>query len=222
MQNAGKYGMINTDIKTQFLSTEEIDWLAGRIISASPAFAYHDEQGIWKDQGLVANIHEWDWNSETMQDVKQLLSERLRPWLGNFAVEKSHILDARLPWEIHNDYEIVCSNTPNQPQAVVVIPIEDSVSQTVVFDQHALHSNFAQYRNDNAPFKDCVPVEQWDQLLSHCRPKDRFWLTINCVFPWHKGDMVVMDRQTFHASDSFHKSNVQSKRAIILFTSWPL
>jgi hypothetical protein len=216
-----KYRMIPTTVHPQLLSREDIDRLVGAITSISLPLEYFDNSGVWKDKGLMANVIEWKYNDPANQHIQDILDPVLRPYLGEFVVDKSHILDARLPWDIHNDYVSVCSELPNEPQAVVIIPIEDTDSSTIVFHQTAKYSDFQKYRESNPPLKDCVKQTDWDLYLNHCWPKDRFWLTIDHVFQWRKGAGCIMDRQTFHASDSFHQ-RIGNKRAIILFTCYPL
>jgi hypothetical protein len=214
--------MVPTTIHPQLLSHEETDGLVDAITSISLPLEYFDKEGVWKDQGLMANLIEWKYHAPDAQKIRDILDPVLSPMLGDFVVDKAHILDARLPWAIHNDYETVCSEMPNEPQAVIVIPIEDTDSATLVFHQHAPYSNFQRYRETNPPLplKQCVSQADWNQYLSHCWAKDRFWLTIDHVFQWRKGAGCVMDRQTFHASDSFHQ-RIGNKRAIILFTCYP-
>ena len=211
--------MISTVTQEQFLSSDEIDQLVELIESNNPAVAYIDEDGVWKDKGLVANLHGWTWTDPKMLLVKQKLEMALQPWLGEFVVEKAHLLDAQLPWAVHNDYEIRCSELSTPPQAVVIIPIEDADSNTIVFHQGAPYSEFKRYREENPPLREHIPGKIWNQYLSHCWKKDQFWLTIDRLFPWKKGALCLFDRQTWHASDSFH-THIHSKRAIVLFTNW--
>ncbi len=215
-----KYHMIPTISHTQLLTHEQIDRLVDAVTSISLPLEYFDNAGVWKDQGLMANIIEWKYHDSKNQHIRDILDPVLSSYLGEFVVDKSHILDAKLPWDIHNDYESVCSELPNKPQAVVVIPIEDTDSSTIVFHQTAPYSDFQKYRANNPPLKECVKKSEWDQYLSHCWEKDRFWLTIDTVFNWRKGSVCILDRQTFHASDSFHQ-RIGNKRAIILFTCYP-
>lgn len=213
---------IATAVEKNFIDKDKMDWLVQSILSCgAPAVDYHEDEGVWKDQGLVARIHEWDWYADDTAPIREYLSSVLEPYLGRFEVDKSHILDAQLPWSVHNDYEIHCSTRSETPQAVVIIPIEDANSNTLVFHQSATYSTFSRYRQENPPLSKPINGTDWNRWLSHCWPKDQFWLTIDQVFPWHCGDLCVFDRQTWHASDSFHKNDVQSKRAIVLFTGWP-
>ena len=166
----------------------------------------------------MANISHWDWLDPRTISIRQRLTDLLSPSLGDFAVDRSHILDAQLPWDIHNDTVIRCEDKQTDPQAVVMIPLQDCDARTIVFDQSADYDLFRRYRDENPPISNHVPLAQWNELLDHCWPKDRYWLSINAVYEWRKGDMVVFSRRAWHASDNFKSRNIENKRAIILFT----
>jgi hypothetical protein len=58
-------------------------------------------------------------------------------------------------------------------------------------------------------------------MLGHCRTKDRFYLSVQKVYQWQQGDLLIWDRQQWHASDNYLHNDIKQKRAIILFTSYP-
>lgn len=209
--------MIPYTVLPRRFNLEQLAQMVQAIESCSTWVDYHDQEGPWKDRGTVANIHHWDWQNEAPQ-VRELLTPELAPLLGDFAVDRSHILDARLPWDIHNDTVIRCEVKDTVPQAVVMIPLQDCDAKTVVFDQHADYDNFGRYRENNKPIPNHVPVDLWNHLLSHCWPKDRFWLSIQAIYEWRSGDIVIFDRRQWHASDNFLDRGLEGKRAIILFT----
>jgi hypothetical protein len=210
--------MIPFTLYPKSFTSADLDHMVSTITSCSETVDFHDTEGVWKDKGTVANIIHWDWNDPRAADIKHKLTTLLEPVLGTFAVDRSHILDAQLPWDIHNDTVIRCEVKDTDPQAVVMIPLQDCDARTIVFNQSADYDLFRRYRAENPPISDHVPVDQWNKWLNHCWPKDRYWLSINSVYEWRQGDVVIFSRRAWHASDNFKQTGLENKRAIILFT----
>ena len=196
-------------------------WLEQSILECSHMVDYKDNEGIWKDAGTVAHIKHWEWDDPKADKIKQALTNILEPIIGSFVSIKSHILDSKLPWDVHNDYVIECSQSNLIPYCVVMIPLQTTPAKTIFFNQGAEYMEFSRYQEENPPIADHVSQDAWNSMLSHCRIKDRFWLSIDKVYDWNRGDICVWDRRTWHSSDNFKANNLESKRAIILFTSYP-
>jgi hypothetical protein len=213
--------MLPLTIQPGLLETATQVFLEQNISSCGTEVDYYDQEGVWKDQGLVAKIQVWDWHDPAAQFAQDTITALIKPILGDFEVDKSHILTSLLPWDIHNDVEIKCEAIDRVPQAVVMIPLEDCSARTIIFDQWSDNFRFNLYKDANPPIPNHVPAAIWNSMLAHCWPKDRFWLSINQVYNWKRGDVVVFDRRNWHASDNFPVNGLDQKRSIILFTSYP-
>lgn len=210
--------MLPLQIFPQKLSNSTLDHLEGQILACSDLVPYEDPQGVWRGHGLVANHHIWNWDDPDCAGIKTTLAEILVPIIGNFTSMASYILDSQLPWDVHNDYIIECRTTDLDPYYAVMIPLETVPTRTVFFDQWADYKDFGRYKDEHGPIANHVPHEQWNSVLSHCRVKDRFFLSINKVYEWQRGDLVLFDRRQWHASDDY-RSKLKNKRAIIMFTN---
>lgn len=210
--------MLPLQIFPQKIPSSTLDNLEALILSKSTIVPYEDPQGVWKGQGLVANHHVWEWNDTSTSDIKGIIDAVVQPLIGNYISLASYILDSQLPWDVHNDYVIHCKDTDLEPYYAVMIPLETIPARTIFFDQWAPYKDFGRYKEEHGPIAKHVPHEQWNSMLSHCRVKDRFFLSIQQVYDWQRGDLVLFDRKQWHASDDY-RSKLKNKRAIILFTN---
>lgn len=213
--------MLSPVIKHQLFDSHTLAKLEQAIRQCSEVVDYQDQEGVWKDRGLVAQITHWEWDHPDAEYIRNTLTTALEPVIGPFVSVKSHILDSRLPWDVHNDYVIECSQSQLVPYCVVMIPLDTTPAKTVLFKQGAEYKEFGRYKDEHPPIPDHVPHEAWNGMLGHCRVKDRFWLSIDQVYDWQQGDLVVFDRRQWHSSDNFVSNGLDNKRAIILFTSYP-
>jgi hypothetical protein len=213
--------MIPLKVHPSLINVETLTALEQHILKCSEVVNYHDHEGVWKDRGTVANITHWEWDHPNAEYIRNTLGAVLEPIIGPFVSVKSHILDSRLPWDVHNDYVIECSQSQLKPYCVVMIPLQTVDAKTIFFNQSAEYKEFGRYKEENPPIPDHVPHEDWNSMLGHCRIKDRFWLSIDQVYNWQQGDLIVFDRRQWHSSDNFIDNGLSNKRAIILFTSYP-
>lgn len=212
--------MIPLQIYPQKFDSSTLERMQETVLSCSEVLNYQATQGVFANQGTVANLIHWEWDDPAAEYLRDTLNAALLPIIGPFVSIRSHILDSRLPWDVHNDYAIDCRPNDLVPYCVVMIPLETTPAKTIFFNQSAEYKDFSHYKETNPPIPDHVPHEQWNGMLSHCWVKDRFWLNIDRVYDWQQGDLVIFDRRQWHASDDY-RNRIQSKRAILLFTSYP-
>lgn len=209
--------MLPLRIFSKKFDSQFLDYLEQEIMACCLKFRHHDDQGVWIDKGLVAEINHWDWYDDNYSHIKTMLYETLQPIIGDFQVSANHILDSRLPWDIHNDYVTKKDNNNLIPYCAIMIPLVTVPAQTIFFNQWAPYKEFIKYKNENSFIKDHVPVEQWKNLLGHCRINDRFYLSIDTVYEWQRGDLVIFDCKQWHASNDY-REKIANKKAIIIFT----
>lgn len=209
--------MLPVRIFDKKFDSQTLDYLEQEIMACCLKFRHHDNQGVWLDKGLVAEINHWDWNDVNYSHIKKLLYETLEPIIGDFQVSANHILDSRLPWDIHNDYVTYKDNNNLKPYCAIMIPLVTVPAKTIFFKQWAPYKEFIKYKKENSYIKDHVPIEQWKSLLSHCRITDRYYLSIDTVYEWKRGDLVIFDCKQWHASDDY-REKIANKKAIIIFT----
>lgn len=209
--------MFPLQIFQQKVDDTTLDYLERRILEVSTVHPHFATEGIWKDQGLAANHYIWKWDAPEAADIKQKLDEILVPIIGNYTSTVPTILDSQLPWAVHNDYILGGPKSNLEPYVAVMIPLETVPTRTVFFDQHADYKDFARYKENHGPISDHVHHVLWKEVLSHCLEVDRYYLSIEKIYEWQRGDLVIFDRRQWHASDDY-RSKLKSKRAIIIFT----
>lgn len=210
--------MLPLQIFPQKFNDSTLDKLEQLMLTHSTVAPYHDDKGVWLDQGLVANHYIWEWEDPAASEIKNTLQQVLTPIIGDFTSLASYVLDSQLPWDVHNDYIIHCRDTQLEPYYAVMIPLETVPAKTIFFDQWAPYKEFGRYKEEHGPIPNHVPHKEWSDLLPHCRIMDRFFLSINTVYNWQRGDLVLFDRKQWHSSDDY-RSKTKNKRAIILFTN---
>ena len=130
--------MIPLQIIPSVFDSNTLAQLEQTIKSCSSTIDYHDQEGVWQGAGTVANITHWEWDHSDAGYVRDTMRSVLEPMIGPFVSVKSHILDSRLPWDVHNDYVIECSQSQLAPYCVVMIPLDTTPVHTIFFDQQII------------------------------------------------------------------------------------
>lgn len=161
---------------------------------------------------LVSMQHYHLWSE--LDQLGQILSQRLRQIFGTFRVTECVYQELHLPWDIHCDYHR--DHTPNAaPWRAILIPLEAADSVTIVFEQTAEYNDFYRYKQSNPKCNHPVDETFWKQYLDFCWPEDREWLTVDRVSKkWLPGSMFSLPRNRLHSSDNFHKRLDVSKKFI--------
>lgn len=120
------------------------------------------------------------------------------------------------PWDVHTDYEKFESDNSYN----CLIPLDDTNSNTIVFDQSGNYKHFYMYKQKNTPVDNSVDEEFWNNNLAHCRPEDRKYLTVKDIGPPQKrGHAQFLKRTLFHSSDCFHLNGITSKKFLQLYVN---
>lgn len=148
--------------------------------------------------------------------VRSLITKYLTKLLGdmsNYHVECIQYNVLYLPWDVHSDLYPKRPLEGYKPFYNFLIPLHDVESRTIVFDQMSdIYCNFSDYKKTNKPVKAPIDKEFWQNNLSMCWDKDRFYLTLHSVLPYQrKGQMIGFDRRYFHSSDNFHTRGITKK-----------
>lgn len=160
--------------------------------------------------------------------VKQILEPRLREHFGqDLQLDAStHILEAYLPYNIHNDV-VTAGFVPNETTDAAwtfIIPVADYDSHTVVFHQGHDHIKIPEEwiaKTNPQPHTEEIDWELHERYLSHCNPDFLRYLTIEDLFAWRKGALFAASRRKYHVSDNFPKNGLANKRAIVMWSSKP-
>lgn len=100
-----------------------------------------------------------------------------------------------------------------------IIPLKQSNAHTVVFNQYMERDVDNKSFFANAPYANTVVNKKHKQInLSHFSNTESKKLTIETVFPWVLGDILIFDRKKIHSSDRFITENTVSKEAIVIWS----
>jgi hypothetical protein len=155
-----------------------------------------------------------------------------RWWLGDklkqsgyinqeFIVGGCNIVTLHKPFDVHTDYlyRYFWGGDTWLPFMNFIIPLTDTSSRTVVFDQYSDKDtyHFHLYKEDHEYLENPVSEEWWNEHCSHCWPEDRNYLTVKHTMPAQKRGMLTGIKSKFyHCSDHFHLNEPEPKGFIHL------
>lgn len=135
------------------------------------------------------------------------------------------ILEATSPGGPHADNGLPTPLPPDYPipnfGRTFIIPLTTQETHTVVFNQAMpLGVGICQHMDALPQLAPEVAVGQMtgQQYLTHT---GRDWLdrlSIDCVFPWQEGDMLVFDRSRIHCSDNWQTTSITVKRGFVIWS----
>lgn len=145
--------------------------------------------------------------------LANLLKPYLEPNIGDFKIHIAMLLEEFQPWTVHTDYV----KGDERPGFAVLIPLETIPTATVIFNEHCL-DDFDIFKNTNDPLENNCDYLH-DSLLSHCKKDSLRYVSLKAIEGWEKGKLIIWDRRELHSSDNFLQNGIDSKRAIVIFTS---
>lgn len=220
---------MKTTVIPNFLTDEEI-------FDLEKNFRLKQDTVIWKEPTEVANVsHAMYWypGPSYKEEVCNYLTNKVNVHFPNNVCDNWHILHAYKPYGIHTDSlddEIVGSDhTHGLPNGfkfgwTFLIPLDNYNANTIVFnegtDKMKVSTKWIQSEN-KAP-QGLISDDIHQEYLTH-QGKDLVdYFSIETIFPWNKGDLLIMPRRSFHCSDNFVVRNLLEKRALIGWSLIPI
>ena len=164
----------------------------------------------------------WGLDSDHYTEPKTIFLDAIKKHLGDDIILNTwHILTAYFPYRAHTDglygeYGLDEKEYPNG--YTLVVPLEDYDSYTIVYDQYQIDDkSITTFIANNDPI-DSIDDEFYEKYLTHEARENMRYFSVNTVFPWKKGDCLIMDRFQWHGSDHFH-TKIPEKKAIIAWTT---
>lgn len=124
--------------------------------------------------------------------------------------------DTSLPNPLSNDFVI-----PNFARTFI-IPHETVDTNTILFNE-VLPTGVdnINYINNMPPIIDIEKIiskDTYTKYLSHCSEQwiDKF--SIDTIFPWVAGDMLVFDRRKIHCSDNYVSHGLKNKKGFVIWS----
>lgn len=164
----------------------------------------------------------WGLDSPHYTEGTEIFKNAIKKHVGeNIILNTWHILTAYFPYRAHTDglYGEYGLDEKTHPQGYTfVIPLDDYDSCTIVYDQYQINDkSTTTFMENNDPI-DSIDDEFYEKYLTHESKDNMRYFSVNTVFPWKKGDCLIMDRFQWHGSDHFH-IKIPEKKAIIAWTT---
>jgi len=110
-----------------------------------------------------------------------------------------------------------------------IIPLSDCDTNTIVFNEHipnevmATHHPTGQNVTEYVETKlqrigDTIDDETRNKYLSHVSPSFCSHISIDKIFPWKKGSMLIFDRKILHCSDNYSIDNLKVRRGLVIWS----
>lgn len=179
---------------------------------------------VHKHEGLhfgktVSNRTHWDpdKNKDITDSILFNLPEEITK---NILVDIAYHLQSFYPYDIHCDCGWLNLQHDECPYYLIIIPLESVNARTIILNQTSNGLHFVDYKNENKelPESEQISQEDFDTHLSHCWPQEKKYISVNKIFDWVEGDVLLCDIRRFHLSDNYRKNNLLEKNCITLMT----
>jgi hypothetical protein len=136
------------------------------------------------------------------------------------------VLDAIIPGGPHADTALpnpLPANfvIPNAARTFI-IPLHTCNSHTILFHQVLpLQVDTIEYITNSMgylPEDTHITDVEYEKYLSHINAQWRKKLSIETIFPWIAGDMLIFDRNKIHCSDNYLKNDLTGKRGFVIWS----
>jgi len=224
--------LIDTRTIKNFLSEEEITEIEGMHTKGMTTLNVDTNETV-SGTFKMANIWDFRIYNDTHVRLKEILLPKLQQHFHkDIYIDDCHILESFHPYSIHTDassepgveYTIIPGEGMT-PAWTFIIPLADYNSNTIIFDQEALHIKTVVdwIEQTNPPILNSISEETFNKYLKKVVMTEEVpYLSIEQIFPWKKGDLSAASRAKFHTSDYFFDNGITTKRAIVMWTTVPV
>jgi hypothetical protein len=195
-----------------------------RDTAMAPLAKFHYDQD--PEEHLTANymIFSNFYDDPKWSHLVDIIQPKLEKTFGNgIYASHIHLLDSHFPYGLHNDAEQSNMKIAPHPAWTLIVPLDDYDSTTYVFKERSGVKDPVQWATqNNIPRNEdmCVSREIYERDFAPITSEEPFhYLTVDSTFKWKKGSCFAADRYKYHCSDNFFNHSVNSKQAIIMWTS---
>jgi len=225
--------LIDTRTIKNFLSEEEITEIEDMHTKGMTTLNV-DTKKTATDTLKIANIWDFRIYNDTHVRLKEILLPKLQQHFHkDIYIDDCHILESFHPYSIHTDASsepgIEYTIKPGKwmtPAWTFIIPLADYNSNTIIFEQEALHIKSVNtwIEQTNPPILNSINEETFNKYLKKVVmwTEEVPYLSIEQIFPWKKGNLSAASRAKFHTSDYFFDNGITTKRAIVMWTTVPV
>jgi len=167
---------------------------------------------------LLSNLYSGDWNNPVLRRL--IIAGLPKIVADNIIVHSINHLQSFIPYQLHSDYGWIDCDDSEQPLVLMLIPLETISAKTIVLDQILKGLHFTDYKKQSNQLEitQQLSENEYKKYFSHCYPQERPYISINHVFEWQVGSLLIMDLKRIHGSDNFNSSGLTEKNCITIFT----
>ena len=213
--------ILPTKIFDNFLTNEEIAIINAEI-TATPKF----HTPIIKDGVIERVMQHIEFDDPRFKRTTEIIRPKMKEAFGpELYIGVCNVLNAFVPYRLHTDgiYGEFGVDQENYAAYTCVLPLDDYDSKTFIFNETYDKSKMIHdyVRDNNAQPNPDITPELMEKHFTHEDITYMQYVSIETVFPWKKGSLLVASRYKFHTSDDFSSHGIPMKRAIIMWTAYP-
>lgn len=215
--------IVPTQIIDNFLTDEEIDIINEEIAAHPEGHAPVIVEGV--TERVIESIFFADYDFRLPKSTEIIKRKMAKQFGEDLHISTCTVLNAYDPYKMHTDgiYGEFGIDESNYAAWTCVLPLDNYDSHTIVFDQSYEHTKIISdwIRDTNAQPIDIIDDETYQKYFTHEMREFMRYVSIETIFPWKKGSLLVASRYKFHTSDNFIANGITCKRGIIMWTTLP-
>jgi hypothetical protein len=151
------------------------------------------------------------------QEAEELVSKKIADKFDKNLILNISMYDTHSPAFPHPDIDAA---DPANAAYTIIIPLDNYNANTIVFNEIVeytqSHADFISRSVAYDPSR--IDMEFYNKHLSHMRLEDLTMLSIEEIYPWTKGSMIVFYRYKLHCSDNFIKNGLINKKGLVIWS----
>lgn len=212
--------LLPTKIFSDVITLDELKELEILIKSFNDVRKYSHDKGKYINQH-IASFHKFPYYKPESAKIRQIVEPIFLKTLGKIPlIDNCHILDAHLPYLLHTDLITINRVPGTTPEYSMLLPLQTTECKTILFNEYSLtdieFEPYVQAFKGKPEFK--LDKNFCDKYLSHLHPSDLKYLSLQTVFDWVAGSMIMFDPRYFHCSSNFLKQGYDNKQAVLLWS----
>jgi protein-L-isoaspartate O-methyltransferase len=232
MKHLPRKDNLQTQVIKKFLSDKEIFEIEKIFRQSADTVIHIEKMGVelGNEKGMThheARSHYWYPGPSSYDKISKILSDKLSNHFSRqILCNDWHILNSFQPYDVHADgFDL---NNPKTHLAegweyayTFLIPLDNYNASTIIFDQesYTYKGSGNWIENDKPEILDVIDDETYNKYFTHVNKDVIRHLSIDTIYDWEKGDLLVASRHSLHASDNYLDNSILEKRALI---SWSI
>jgi len=216
--------VLETKIVEDFLSSDEADLVKNHIIKVgSYQEDRHSNYSVATGWSVPNYFWYWDYDNDLV--LKSIINDRLNNFLGKkINVVGPHIVQSNVPYYLHNDAYLHW-NKDKIPEYTVIISLDNYDAKTIIFNEYTTEFDS---ENDNSAWEykkkflknSALKIDPYfyKDYLTHIPLNEIKGFSVESVFEWKKGSLLLFDRKKFHCGSNFLSRGLTYKLGIVFWT----